>query len=118
MKATRGVVGVRGRCLLPRPWVLVAGVALAAVAAWAGPAAAQSPGPAAMESDRYGILEYENGGLVMRSAGFGRTVRSEVTPTQCESVVKGSVVEVLADQQGFGFWVENTFCRITRVDAR
>ncbi len=118
MRVFRGFVGVRRRNHLLLKWALVAAVALAGAVAGVGPAAAQSPGPAAMETDRYTVLAYENGGLVMRSAGFGRTVRAEVSPTQCERVVENSAVEVVAEPAGFGFWVERTFCRVTRVDAR
>ena len=82
------------------------------------PAAAQSPGPAAMENDRYTVLDYDNGGLLMRSAGLSRTVRAEVSPAQCETLPKSTAVEVLTETQGFGFWMDRTFCRITRVDQR
>ncbi len=116
MTTSRRFVGRQRRKLLSPAWALVAAVAVAA--AVVGPAAAQSPGPAAMETDRYTVLDYDNGGLLMRSVGFNRTVRAEVTPSQCETVVRNSVVEVLVDTAGFGFWVENTFCRITRVEDR
>jgi len=84
----------------------------------AAPAGAQSPGPGAMDNDRYTVLEYDNGGLLMRSAGLSRTVRAEVSPAQCEALPRNTVVEVLAETQGFGFWMDRTFCRITRVDQR
>lgn len=96
----------------------LAGLAAACALVAAGPAAGQSPGPAAMENDRYTVIEYLNGGLVMRSAGLSRTVRAEVSPAECETVPKNTVVEVLAETQGFGFWMDRTFCRITRVDQR
>lgn len=108
MILTRGPVG--GVC--GAAWVL------SLVLVGMGVAAAQGPGPAHMAPDRYTVVQYDNGGLVMLSSGLQRTVRAEVVPAQCEAIARNTVVEVLTETQGFGFWMERTFCRITRVEER
>jgi len=120
----RQTLTCRSRRMGGRWWVLAAATAMAV---WSAPAraAAQAlpgqspgaqPGPATMERDRYTVLGYENGGLLVRSTGLNRTFRVAVSPTECEGVPGGTQIEVGFAPQMFGFPWNQSFCRIIRAE--